>query len=166
MQRCPLELAYLGNRQPANGLTFCDVDSDTFRALSWLPTSIALEVLLDGEPVGTSLGGIKEDQDDGHFLSHPQIVIQNVQVIHIVCSALFQCLHSLELKVNRARLGVALFVESANQQVVAVVAAQPLGGVAFLQDEPLHVVNAEIRDYVLPCPLLAWTKNWVGHKSS
>lgn len=44
-------------------------------------------------------------------------------------------------------------------------AGDPLRCVALFQDKPLHVVDAQIRDDVLPGSLLAWTGDSPWHGS-
>lgn len=84
MNRRPLELAHLRNGPPAHRLAIRDADSDGRGAFPWLPTGPRVEILLDSNPASALARGVKQDQQDWHFLPDPQVVVPNVEVNHVV----------------------------------------------------------------------------------
>src|SRR5207302_10046929 len=117
------------------------------------------------EPVGPSPRSIEQNQDNWHLLPYPQVVIPDVQVEDVVRADGLQGFRRLALEVRQARFGVALLVVGEQEQVVAVVLLQPPRRAA-LYDEPFHVVDALVRDHVLPGALLARPEDLPGPESS
>src|SRR5207244_4068808 len=69
-----------------------------------------------------------------------------------------------DLEVDRARLGIAMHVEGHKDQIIAVVAVDPLSRVPFINDKPFYVVNTLIGNHVLACALLprCWSNRHHG----
>ena len=99
------------------------------------------------------------------LLPHPQVVIPHIQVENVVGPDGLQCFRGLELKEDKSRLDVALLVIGEQEQIVAVVLLHPLGGVPLFEDEPLHVMDAQVRDHVLSRPPFAWAEKLPCHES-
>jgi hypothetical protein len=97
---------------------------------------------------------------------HPEVVIPDVQVENIGRASGLQRFGGLELEGQKVRLAVALLVIGEQEQIVAVVLLHSLGGVARVNNVPLHAVHALIRNDVLARSALPRTENLGGHKSS
>jgi hypothetical protein len=88
-----------------------------------------------------------------------------VQVERKVGTGGLQRLCRRERKPDKAGFQIALLIEG-KQELVAVVLPLPLRGVALVYDEPLYVVDALVREYVLPRAPLARAEDLLAHESS
>src|SRR5262249_62390928 len=111
------------------------------------------------EPIGSPPGSLEQNQDNRRLDKNPEIVIPDVQIEDEAGADGLQGFRCLELKVRRIRLDVALFIVGKQDQVVAIVAVQSLSGMPLLEDEPLNMVDAQIRIHVFPGTLFARTEH-------
>jgi hypothetical protein len=126
---------------------------------------VLLEIILNHKPIRFPAPGVEQDQNDWHVVEHPEVVISDVQVedIHRVGGTQRFC--SLDLKEHQTRFKVTIFIVAEQDQVLAIIAVHALDRMAGVDDEPFDMVNALVRDYVLPGPLFARSEHWFGHGS-
>src|SRR5262245_35157498 len=91
-----------------------------------LACGVCAKIALNAKPVRSSPRCIVQDQDHGYFLFDPKVVVSDIHVEDVCRPDELKRFGSLELEINWSGFYIAVLIERPHEQVVAVVATEPL----------------------------------------